>query len=214
VLGRSIEIGSLLDEYGRAIFEESTGSGRPNQVSREIALLERAQGNLLDHTWFDKNDEVLKHQPPKTADLDSWRVSSEIREKLAGLGSKETGTQRDFVYDEHYVDPLSQYTPASADLAGEWLAAFAAVPQTNWVTVVQERRSTALEPVQEMERRLSRFGWWALLASCVLVGALWYFVGRALNDRNSRLWAPRYGRRKGDNTERGPRTPSGTARTI
>jgi hypothetical protein len=214
VLGRSIEIGSLLDEYGQAIFEETPRSGRPNRVSREIALIERVQGNLLDHTWFDKNDDIIKRHPLKTAQLDSLKVSDEIREKLAGLGSPQASKHRDFVYDLHYVDPLSQYQPASADLAGEWLAAFAAVPQTNWVTVVQERRATALEPVQEMKRRLTNNGWWALLASCGLIGALWYFVGRALNDRTSRLWAPRYDRRKGDNTENGLRTPSDTARTI
>jgi hypothetical protein len=172
------------------------------------------QGNLLDHTWFDKNDDLLKHHPLKTAELDSMQVSGEVREKLAALGRPDEGVNRDFFYDEHYLDPLSQFQPASADLTGEWLAAFVAVPQTSWVTVVQERRSTALEPVQGMKRSLTNYGWWALLASCVLVGALWYFVGRALNDRTSRLWAPRYGRRKGDNTESGPRTPSSTARTI
>ncbi len=194
--GAPIEIGSLLDEYGRAIFEEPTGSGRSNRVSREIALIERVQGNLLDHTWFDKNDDVVKHQPLETAKLDALRVSAKIREKLAGLSSADADTQRDFVYDLNYVDPLSEYPPASGDLAGEWLAAFASVPQTNWVTVVQERRSTALEPVQEMKRRLTNDGLWALLGSCVLIGVLWYFVSRALNDRSSRLWAPRYGRRK------------------
>jgi serine/threonine protein kinase len=212
VLGRAIEIGSLLDEYGRAIFEEPTGSGRSSRVSREIALIERVQGNLLDHTWFDKNDDVAKHQPLKTSELDSFRVSEQIREKLAALGSVDAGVQGDFVYDLNYVDPLSQYAPASGDLAGEWLAAFASVPQTNWVTVVQERRSTALEPVQDMKRRLTNDGLWALLGSCVLIGVLWYFVSRALNDRSSRLWAPRYGRRKGDNLDNGQRTPSATVR--
>ena len=214
VLGRSIEIGSLLDEYGRAIFEEPPGSGRSSPVSREIALLERGQGNLLDHTWFDKNDDIVKGHPLKTAELDSLRVSDEIREKLARLSSSDTSTHRDFVYDEHYIDPLSQFQPASADLAGEWLAAFAAVPQTSWVTVVQERRTTALEPVQKMKCSLTDDGLRALLVSCGLIGVLWYFVSCALNDRTSRLWSPRYGRRNGDSRENGPRTPSGTARTI
>ena len=214
VLGRAIEIGSLLDEYGRAIFEEPTGSGRSSRVSREIALVERVQGNLLDHTWFDKNEDVVNHQPPKTFELDSFRVSEQIREKLAGLGSVDAGTPGDFVYDLNYVDPLSQYAPASADLAGEWLAAFASVPQTNWVTVVQERRSTALEPVQKMKHDLTREGLWALLISSGLIGVLWYFVSRALNDRSSRLWIPRYGRRKGDNLDNGQRTPSATVRSF
>ena len=85
VLGRSIEIGSLLDEYGRAIFEETPPSGRRSKVSREIALLERVQGNLLDHTWFDKNDALMKSHPLTTAKLDSLRVSDRLRAKLQRL---------------------------------------------------------------------------------------------------------------------------------
>jgi eukaryotic-like serine/threonine-protein kinase len=213
VLGRSIEIGSLLDEYGRAIFEEASPARRHTKVSREIALLERVDGNLLDHTWFDKNDALVKSHPLTTAKLDSLQVSERLRQKLERLSASDGSTaRRDFVDDEHYVDPLSQFEPAAADLAGEWLAAFAAVPETNWVTVVQERRSAALEPVQEMKTRLTHDGWWALLASCGLIGVLWYFVGRALNDRTPRLWAPGYGRRRSDTLESGMRTADKTAR--
>lgn len=214
VLGRTIEIGSLLDEYGRAIFEEARSAGRPNKVSREIALLERLHGNLLDHTWFDKNDALIKAHPVTTAELDSMRVDDRLREKLEKLETAEgTEGRRDFVDDQNYVDPLSQFGPASADLGGIWLAAFAAVPKTHWVTVVQERRSAALEPVQEMKARLTHDGWWALLASCGLIGLLWYFVGRALNDRSPRLWSPGYGRRRGDTAESGLRTLSSGARS-
>jgi hypothetical protein len=215
VLGRTIEIGSLLDEYGRAIFEETGPAGRRSKVSREIALIERVQGNLLDHTWFDKNDALIKNHPLTTAELDSLRVSDRLRSKLQRLNATDgPGPRRDFIDDEDYVDPLSHFEPAAADLGGRWLAAFAAVPETNWVTVVQERRSTALEPVQEMKTRLTHDGWWALLASCVLIGLLWYFVGRALNDRTPRLWAPRVGRRRGDTPESGLRTPTGGARSA
>ena len=150
VLGRWIEIGSLLDEYGRAIFEESRASGRPNKVSREIALVERVHGNLLDHTWFDKNEELMKNHPLTTAELDSLRVGDRLLSKLARLNGQD-GERRDFDDDESYIDPLSHFAPASADSTGAWLAAFAAVPKTNWVTVVQERRSAALEPVQDMK---------------------------------------------------------------
>jgi serine/threonine protein kinase len=200
VLGRTIEIGSLLDEYGRAIFEETGLAGRKSKVSREIALIERVQGNLLDHTWFDKNDAVIKSHPLTTAELDSLRVSDQLRSKLKRLDTTDgSRSRRDFIEDESYVDPLSRFEPAAADLGGEWLAAFAAVPETNWVTVVQERRSAALEPVQEMKTRLTHDGWWALLASCGLIGLLWYFVGRALNDRTPRLWATQSGRRSASN---------------
>ena len=179
VLGRSIEIGSLLDEYGRAIFEESGPSGRRNKVSREIALVERVRGNLLDHTWFDKNEAVVKKHPLTTAELDSLRMTDRLRSKLQRLDTLDgPGPRRDFVDDEEYIDPLSHFEPAAAELGGTWLAAFAGVPGTNWVTVVQERRSAALEPVQDMKTRLTKDGWWGLLAACGLIGLLWYFVGR------------------------------------
>jgi eukaryotic-like serine/threonine-protein kinase len=214
VLGRSIEISSLLDEYGRAIFEESESIGRRSKVSREIALIERMHGNLLDHTWFDKHDALMKTHPLTTAELDSLRVTDLLRSKLQGLKAVDgPEPRRDFVADVNYIDPLSHFEPA-ADLGGAWLAAFAAVPETNWVTVVQERRSAALEPVQEMKTTLTHDGWWALLASCGLIGLLWYFVGRALNDRAPRLWAPGYGRRRGDTQESDLRTPSGGARSA
>ncbi len=45
-----------------------TPSGRRSRVSREIALIERVQGNLLDHTWFDKNDALMKSHPLTTAE--------------------------------------------------------------------------------------------------------------------------------------------------
>jgi hypothetical protein len=215
VLGRSIEIGSLLDEYGRAIFEETTSPGRRSKVSREIALIERVHGNLLDHTWFDKNDALMKTHPLTAGELDSLRVTDRLRSKLRRLSSFDGQEQRrDFVEDENYVDPLSDFEPAAADLGGVWLAAFAAVPKTTWVTVVQERRSDALKPVQEMKTRLTHDGWWALLASCGLIGLLWYFVGRALNDRTPRLWVPGYGRRRGDAQESGLGAPSGPARSA
>ncbi len=94
----------------------------------------------------------MKSHPLTSAKLDTLRVSDRLREKLKRLSPDDGATaRRDFVNDEHYVDPLSQFEPAAADLGGEWLAAFAAVPKTSWVTVVQERRSAALEPVQEMK---------------------------------------------------------------
>ena len=191
----SIQIGSLLDEYGRAIFEESRASGRPNKVSREIALVERVHGNLLDHTWFDKNEELIKNHPLTTAGarFSPARVGDRLLSKLARLNGQD-GERRDFDDDESYIDPLSHLARRALILLAPGWRPSRAVPKTNWVTVVQERRSAALEPVQDMNV-VMHDGWWALLASCGLIGVLWYFVGCALNDRTPRLWSPAYGRR-------------------
>ena len=129
VLGRTIEIGSLLDEYGRAIFEETGPSGRRSKVSREIALFERVHGNLLDHTWFDKNDALVKSHPLTTTELDSLRVTDRLLSKLQRLNAVDgPEPRRDFVDDEQYIDPLSHFEPAAADLGGDLVGGFRCRP--------------------------------------------------------------------------------------
>jgi hypothetical protein len=189
VIGRTIEIRSLLDVYSRAIFvEPEPGSGAPDDT-REIALIERTRGNVLDHTWFDKHHENLRQQKLKPEQLELFRVSPSVHDKLQRLSTNAVPLGKpDSDVDDHYTDPLSRLDVASKDLDGEWLAAFAAVPWTDWVAVVQERRTAALEPVQEMKSRLTRTGLWALVGSLGLIGLLWYFVGRALIDRTPRFW--------------------------
>jgi hypothetical protein len=216
VLGRTIEIRSLLDVYSHAIFAESTrGSATPDDT-REIALIERARGNVLDHTWFDKHHEDLRQQALKPQELETFRVSESVREKLQRMARTDAPLGKpDSDVDDHYTDPLSHLAIASKDLGGEWLAAFAAVPWTDWVAVVQERRTAALEPVQEMKSRLTRTGLWALVGSCGLIGLLWYFVGRALVDRTPRIWPLRPNRLgSGAAGAGGPPTPSGLSRGI
>jgi serine/threonine protein kinase len=214
VLGRTIEIRSLLDAYSHAIFAQSDlGSGVPDDT-REIALIERTTGNVLDHTWFDKHHQEMRQQALKPGELQKFRVSDTIHDKLRGLALTEAPLQKpDSAVDDHYVDPVSRLEVASTDLGGEWLAAFALVPGTDWAAVVQERRSAALEPVQEMRSRLTRTGLWALVGSCGLIGLLWYFVGRALIDRTPRFWPMRPNRpASGTLAGSGPPTPSGLSR--
>ncbi len=216
VLGRTIEIRSLLDVYSHAIFAEADpGSGVPDDT-REIALIERTRGNVLDHTWFDKHHQELRQQTLKPKELEAFCVSQSVREKLQRMASTdEPFGKPESEVDDHYTDPLSQLDIASKDLSGEWLAAFAAVPGTDWMAVVQERRTAALEPVQEMKSRLTRTGLWALAGSCLLIGVLWYFVGRALIDRTPRLWPMRPNRlASGAAGATGPPTPSGLSRGI
>jgi serine/threonine protein kinase len=208
VLGRTIEIRSLLDIYSHAIFAETETSSNVPDDTREIALIERTRGNVLDHTWFDKHHEDVRQQMLKPAQLDTFRVSDSVREKLQRLARTDVPLGKpDSTVDDHYTDPLSRLDVASKDLDGEWLAAFAAVPWTDWVAVVQERRTAALEPVQEMKLRLTRTGLWALVGSCGLIGLLWYFVGRALIDRTPRLWPLRPNRLA--SSAAGPSTPRG-----
>jgi serine/threonine protein kinase len=214
VLGRTIEIGSLLDAYSRAIFADPDPvSGAPDDT-REIALIERAHGNLLDHTWFDKHHQGFRQQSLKPEQVDAFRVSDRVREKLQRLAVADVplGRPPDTAVEDHYTDPLSHLDVASQDLGGEWVAAFAAVPWTEWVAVVQERRTVALQPVQDMRSRLTQTGLGALAGSCLLIGVLWYFVGRALVDRTPRLWPMRPNRPSPGVAASGPPTPNGLSR--
>jgi len=215
VLGRTIEIGSLLDVYSHAIFAEAAdaSSAAPDDT-REIALIERASGNVLDHTWFDKHHQQYRQQTLKPDEIEKFRVSESVRDKLQRLANSDLPLAKtDSAVDDHYTDPLSRLDVASKDLSGDWLAAFAVVPWTDWAAVVQERRTAALEPVQEMKSRLTRTGLWALVGSCGLIGLLWYFVGRALIDRSPRFWPMRPDRlASGAGGASGPPTPSGLSR--
>jgi serine/threonine protein kinase len=215
VLGRTIEIRSLLDVYSQAIFAETVaGSGAPDDT-REIALIERSRGNVLDHTWFDKHHQELRQQTLKPELLASFRVSESVRAKLQRLGRSDVPLAKpDSEVEDHYTDPLSRLDVASKDLGGEWLAAFAAVPWTDWAAVVQERRTAALKPVQEMKLSLTRTGLWALAGSCVLISLLWYFVGRALVDRTPRFWPMRPNRPASAAAAAGAPTPNGLGRGL
>ncbi|MCA9114155.1 MAG: serine/threonine protein kinase, partial [Planctomycetaceae bacterium] len=71
--------------------------------------------------------------------------------------------------------------------AHRWLAAFAPVGNTGWTAVVQEREDRAMLPVQQMRADLEKYGQAAIVAGFSLVGLLWYFVVRALNDRAVRV---------------------------
>ena len=205
-----------MDVYSHAIFAEAATPSATPDDTREIALIERKGGNVLDHTWFDKHHQELRQQKLKPEVLATFRVSPAVREKLDRLTRVEVPLGNpDSDVDDHYTDPLCRLDVAAKDLGGEWLAAFAAVPWTDWVAVVQERRTAALEPVQEMKSRLTRTGLWALVGSCGLIGLLWYFVGRALIDRTPRFWPMRPNRlRSGGAAASGPPTPSGLSRGL
>lgn len=80
---------------------------------------------------------------------------------------------------ETYHDPLSEAT------ADEWLAAFEPVltartsdriDDTGWAIVIQERRTGALRPFEQIRTSAFRGGWVALGLVALVVGALWGVV--------------------------------------
>jgi serine/threonine-protein kinase len=78
---------------------------------------------------------------------------------------------------DDYVDPLLQ---------GRWLAGFASVGDTEFTVIVQQRYDEAIGPVNTLAATLAWRGWIALCFGGVLLGAMWYYVQRAMN-RGERL---------------------------
>jgi len=184
VLGRTTHLGNLLEDYGHGI----RGQGE-DDIDRVLALVEIQEGNLLDHPWL-TSDRV----PTLGNDVfEKLKVSEGVLRKLNALASRPgngASSLSDQFIDE-YEDPVAHVESDPKRHEGPWLAAFALIEDTNWAAIVQERRGAALAPVEEMKRGLVGYGFWALLVSCALIGGLWYFVGRALNDRPPRLWGLR-----------------------
>ena len=49
-----------------------------------------------------------------------------------------------------------------------------------WLVIVQQSRTAALQPVQEMQKRATRQAWLAVLASVGTMLTVWLFVWQAL----------------------------------
>lgn len=192
VLGRSIALHELLAAYKAVIQVSNT----KDQVSRTIALLDaremrqdgsQPQFELLDHPWMNAAQfRSLTDDMRQKLRLDQLHAK-----QLAALGSlmktsEQIGTKPDvikLIRSRSYTDPVSQYDPQH--YGGVWLAAFWPVGNTDWIAVVQERLEIARQPVAEMERRLQRYTYLALVGCGALVALLWYFIFRAISEQQS-----------------------------
>jgi len=191
VLSRTIHLGQLLTPYKPQIGSRTNGavsegtSNGSQQIERFVALV---GGNyeLLDHPWI-QNEEHRKNLPPEV--YQKMRLGERQRQKLAHLRKLVCQTGGDeldpaliaYDRDDRYVDPFGILDRQYSD---DWLAAFWPVGDTGWIAVVQERKPVALLPVDEMQAGLIKYAWLGLLFCGALIGALWYFIFRALNSRS------------------------------
>ena len=170
VLARTLHLGLLIEEYaaakrsvGGADADAAADAGRPPLgVDRVVALLDRRTGELLDHPWIDGNRDLTPDQ------LAALRVDKAVFDGVPEL---------DALTD--YRDPVAAM-PGGGRYAGEWLAALATVDQTAWLTLVQERRADALNPVEAMRTELLRGEFLALLTGGAAVLVFWALVARAI----------------------------------
>ena len=187
ILARTMHLGEMLDDYGRNISGE-----RLVESNRVVALVEQGEWKLLDHPW-------MTTENLKDVALEKLAFSGPIVDKLTNL-TRQTEASPPSVLDhrdENYLDPIGSDGIDPEHFGGEWLAAFAPVGTTGWVVIVQERKRDAQMPIKDMEAEVLRIGLLVLVVSCALIGLLWYFVWRALNDRTLRLGTTRNGNLRG-----------------
>ena len=188
ILARTIHLGDLL-----AAYKVRLQSSADDEIDRIIALVDSRDWELLDHRWMTR--ENLEGRDP----TERLVLDERLQQKLQRLRSEGAINGND--REAEYEDPVGQFAPN--EYGGTWLAAFAPVGETGWTAVVQERRPAALRPIDAMQSEVLRYGLWALIVSCTLVGLLWYFVARALSDRSPAPWVP-------SGTNRSGGAPSGS----
>jgi hypothetical protein len=209
VLGRSLSLGRLLREYEPLLVE----AAEEVQVTRVLSLVDARDGRLLDHPWMTP----VRLKQLGEAAVDRIRVTDSQLKSLHKLQEivQESGRHVGEVDTaQEYVDPVSVAVPGpeAAAYQGEWLAAFWPVGSTQWIAVVQERRSSALQPVRQIRDGLLKYGMYGSLAAIGLVLVMWGFVVRALVDRRVRR-SRRFDRRPAGGTADSPARWSGPSDT-
>jgi hypothetical protein len=159
VLGRSINLRDVLNQW-----ESSIGKSAADSRDRFLALVDTREdpAYLLDHPWL------------------SERESKELTDKALKERLQLSPEQRRIVElaepSAHYQDPIARLDPR---YQGPWLAAFEPVGKTGWYAVVQERRSSAVGPVQNLRQVFVQYGAGALLAMSAVFALLGALLWRA-----------------------------------
>lgn len=153
VLGRSLHLTDLLDQWEKQL----QGEARPDQ--RFLALAEKTSKGLalLDHHWM------------TVANMANREGEIEIPSETAQLLRDKDRTDR-------YQDPVAQFDKL---YAGNWLAAWKEVDDTNWIAIVQENRDIALEPVGQLQNVFQRSGYIAIAVFSLMLGGFWLLLRRA-----------------------------------
>jgi hypothetical protein len=162
VLARSIALSDLLNHW-----ESEIGKIAPINSDHFLALVDmrgvdaegHEQAYLLDHPWLSE---------PEAQNLED----DELKERL-----RVSRRQRDIIQSG---EPSAKYEdPIGGKYEGPWLAAFAPVGTTGWYAIVQERRSVAVDPVQNLRAVFMQYGLGALAAMTAVFALLGALLWRA-----------------------------------
>lgn len=168
VLARTIHLTDLLNQWERRIRSGSGINSAPSVQERFLSLVDMREDQpfLLDHHWMSpvnlsnlSNDAELKELIQLTA-----QESNVLENALAGKR-----------VIANYQDPLAD---VDKKYQGEWLAAVAEISSTNWIAVVQERRSESVAPMHELRSIFMRYGQLMLLIFVVMLIVLGWLIRR------------------------------------
>ncbi len=120
---------------------------------------------------------VLRHPKHTPGDV-GLEIRHLILERLRQAHENGQPLEPGDATDNNYADPLGD---RHAEFRGRWLAGFAPVGNSEFVVVVQRRYDEAVGPVNDLATTLARRGWVALSFGVILLGAMWYYVQRAMN---------------------------------
>jgi len=182
----------------------------PSATSQQATLVD---GFYLDEEHLQRLSEMrklqqeireLRRKDPPPADLEQQ------------LETLSASVHRLTKIDE-YVDPVQ----VEAD--DDWLAAIEPVvvegrpdkiADTAWAVIIQQRRSTALEPVRELGQGLARSGLTGLAVVLGVVTALWGAVIVVMNESPRSRWLSRFKRRVGLSPQSGGSASASIASSV
>ena len=182
VLARTTHLGAIRRQFGQLF-------GRDQYV---IALADTRNGQILDHHWLsppesESGQSSDERNDSQTIDMDPDKLFEQLH--LSPRLQQELFANGHELEIDDYEDPVGAINhPSAREYDVEWMAATAPVSSARWMVIVQQKTSTALQPVEDLTTRLANIGLLALLISAGLVGLLWFFVARALNSRTSEDW--------------------------
>lgn len=191
ILCRTLTLGTLIKDYQLDLkTDEADGVKRILAIVDGRELDGKFNWQLLAHTWL--NNTKLLNFPE--ADFRKLRLDgiahSEVTDKLKQLMREHESDELFGIHDgeldrtQHYIDPISQFDPKTYD--GDWLAAFSVVRNTKWIAVVQERKSPALMPVEELQARMNSSALGGVLVVFGLVAGAWWMIVALIDERTPR----------------------------
>ncbi|WP_417848319.1 protein kinase domain-containing protein [Thalassoglobus sp.] len=170
VLARTIHLTELLSQWERRI-RGMNSTEELSEQDRFLSLVDMREEKpfLLDHQWMSAEN------------LSQLSDNEMIKQKIE-LSEQETEVMQNALkgkrFITNYKDPLAD---VDERYQGEWLAAVAEISSANWIAIVQERRSEAVAPMDELRAIFIRYGQLMVVVFAAMLAVLGWIIRRVSN---------------------------------